>query len=71
MVGRLDDHPDAHGLQHVLDRVGDLSGQTLLDPSKPGDMRTSNQVATLAEAKAEFEVSWKQWKAWVGMEERA
>ena len=31
MVGRLDDHPDALGLQHVLDRVGDLSGQTLLD----------------------------------------
>ena len=31
MVGRLDDHPDALGLQHMLDRVGDLSGQTLLD----------------------------------------
>ena len=31
MVGRLDDHPDALGLQHVLDRVGNLSGQTLLD----------------------------------------
>ena len=32
-------------------------------------MRTSNQVATLDEAKAEFEASWKQWKAWAGMEE--
>src|SRR3954452_1202823 len=29
-------------------------------PSKPGSMRISNQVATLDEAKAEFEVSWKQ-----------
>ena len=32
-------------------------------PSKPGTMRTSNQVATLEAAKAEFEASWKQWKA--------
>src|SRR4051794_11822486 len=38
-------------------------------PSKPGSMRISNQVATLDEAKAEFEASWKQWKAWAGMEE--
>jgi len=28
-------------------------------------------VATLDEAKAEFEASWKQWKAWAGMEEIA
>ena len=28
-------------------------------PSKPGDMRTSNQVATLERAKVEFEASWK------------
>jgi hypothetical protein len=32
-------------------------------PSKPGEMRTSNQVATMDEAKAEFEASWKRWKA--------
>ena len=38
-------------------------------PSKPGSMRTSNQVATLDEAKAEFEASWKQWKAWAELEE--
>ena len=31
-------------------------------------MRISNQVATLDEAKAEFEASWKQWKAWAGLE---
>jgi len=30
-------------------------------------MRTSNQVATLEIAKAEFEASWKQWKAWAGI----
>jgi hypothetical protein len=38
-------------------------------PSKPGEMRTSNHVATLDEAKAEFEASWKQWKAWAEVEE--
>ena len=38
-------------------------------PSKPGEMRTSNQVATLDEAKTEFEASWKQWKAWAKLEE--
>jgi hypothetical protein len=38
-------------------------------PSKPGSMRISNQVATLEIAKAEFEASWKQWKAWAGVEE--
>jgi len=26
-------------------------------------------VATLEAAKAEFEASWKQWKAWAKMEE--
>jgi hypothetical protein len=26
-------------------------------------------VATLDEAKAEFEASWKQWKVWAGLEE--
>jgi hypothetical protein len=41
----------------------------LYAPSKPGSMRTSNQVVTLDEAKAEFEASWKQWKACAGMEE--
>ena len=38
-------------------------------PSKPGSTRISNQVATLEEAEAEFEASWKLWKAWAGMEE--
>jgi hypothetical protein len=38
-------------------------------PSQLGEMRTSNHVATLDEAKAEFEATWKQWKAWAGMEE--
>jgi hypothetical protein len=37
-------------------------------PSKPGEMRTSNHVATLDAAKAEFEASWKLWKAWAGLE---
>src|SRR6476659_883428 len=31
MVGRLDYHANALRLQHVFDRVGDLSGHTLLD----------------------------------------
>ena len=38
-------------------------------PSKPGEMRISNQVVTLEIAKDEFEASWKQWKAWAGLEE--
>jgi hypothetical protein len=42
---------------------------SLLCTSKPGEMRISNQVATLDEAKAEFEASWKQWKAWAKLEE--
>lgn len=33
------------------------------------NLRTDNRVATLEAAKAEFEASWKQWKAWAGMEE--
>ena len=32
-------------------------------------LRSSNQVATLEVAKAEFEASWKQWKAWAKLEE--
>ena len=31
-------------------------------------MRISNQVATLDVAKLAFEASWKQWKAWAGLE---
>ena len=27
------------------------------------------RMATLDQAKAEFEASWKQWKAWAGMKE--
>ena len=38
-------------------------------PSKPPGLRTDNRAATLDEAKAEFEASWKQWKAWAGLEE--
>ena len=40
-------------------------------PSKPENLRTDNRVATLEAAKAEFEASWKQWKAWAKMEEAA
>jgi hypothetical protein len=32
-------------------------------------LRASNQVAVLEIAKAEFETSWKQWKAWAGLKE--
>src|SRR3977135_510708 len=33
-------------------------------PSRPENLRIANQVATLEAAKAEFEASWKRWKAW-------
>ena len=32
-------------------------------------LRALNRVATPEIAKIEFEASWKQWKAWAGMEE--
>jgi hypothetical protein len=32
-------------------------------------LRTANLAPTLEGAKAEFEASWKQWKAWAGLEE--
>lgn len=37
-------------------------------PSKPGTLRADSRAATLDEVKAEFEASWKQWKAWAGLE---
>ena len=43
------------------------SGRCTLPASQEPAHR--NRVATLDEAKAEFEASWKQWKAWAGMEE--
>ena len=38
-------------------------------PNKPQGLRTDNRAASLEAAKTEFEASWKQWKAWAGMEE--
>ena len=38
-------------------------------PSKAEGLRTDNRVATLEAAKAEFEESWDEWKAWAKMEE--
>ena len=36
---------------------------------KPPGLRTDSRAATLDQAKAEFQASWKQWKAWAGVEE--
>jgi hypothetical protein len=33
-------------------------------PSKPREMRTSNQVATLGRGQSGIRSDWKQWKAW-------
>jgi hypothetical protein len=41
----------------------------LYAPSKPGTLRKDSRAATLAQAKGEFEASWKQWKASAAMEE--
>ena len=38
-------------------------------PTKSPALRTDNRAATLDQAKIEFEASWKQWKAWAGLEE--
>ena len=37
-------------------------------PKSPG-LRTDSRAPTLDQAKIEFEASWKQWKAWAGVEE--
>jgi len=34
-----------------------------------GPMTRSNRVPTLEEAKAQFQKSWEQWKAWANLEE--
>jgi hypothetical protein len=38
-------------------------------PTKPPGLCTDSRAATLDQAKAEFDASWKQWKAWAGFEE--
>ena len=38
-------------------------------PSKPEHLRADNRVATLEAAKAQFQKSWDEWKAWAKMEE--
>ena len=35
-----------------------------------GPMTRSGRVATLEEAKAQFQKSWDEWKAWANLEER-
>ena len=40
-------------------------------PSKQESLRTDNRVATLEAAKAEFEVSWRQWLGWAKLGEVA
>ena len=35
-----------------------------------GPMTRSDRVATLEEAKAQFQKSWDAWKAWAKLEER-
>ena len=35
-----------------------------------GPMTRSDRVATLEEAKAQFQKSWDEWKAWANLEER-
>jgi hypothetical protein len=38
-------------------------------PSKPESLRTDSRVATLDEAKAQFQKSWDAWKAWAKLSE--
>ena len=39
-------------------------------PAHNGPMTRSDRVATLEEAKAQFQKSWDEWKAWANLEER-
>ena len=70
------DRPEPHGLASVptsrkimtrRQRAAVKRGAEA--PSGPERLRISNQVATLEMAKAEFEATWKQWKAWAKLEE--
>jgi hypothetical protein len=54
----------------VAPRISAGSGRCM-PLSRPETLRSSNQVATLETAKAEFEAGWKQWKTWAKMEEVA
>ena len=47
------------------------SGQfaLVLVDDRQGPMTRSNRVATLEEAKAQFQKSWDAWKAWANLEE--
>jgi hypothetical protein len=57
---------------HIRDPNRPRRSALVLGAARPGGretLRSSNHAATLEIAKAEFEASWKQWKAWAGMEE--
>jgi hypothetical protein len=41
----------------------------LTDSVENGPMTRSDRVATLEEAKAQFQKSWNAWKAWAKLEE--
>src|ERR1700716_2301887 len=57
--------PAKSTIHAVLDRHGLVKrGGGPRHRSKPENLRTDNRVATLEEAKAQFQKCWDAWKAW-------
>ena len=70
------DRPGPHRLQREWDvgqiyqtRGGPDHLRWFWSPTVNGPMTRAAHVATLEEAKAQFEKSWDEWKAWAKLEE--
>ena len=55
---------------HLQTRGGPDSLRWFWSMNANGPMTRSDRVATLEEAKAQFQKSWDEWKAWANLEER-
>jgi hypothetical protein len=67
------DSPGRHRLQRSVDigRIYQTRGgpELVLVQTINGPMTRSDRVATLEEAKAQFQMSWDEWKTWANLEE--
>ena len=54
---------------HLSDARGSRQSALVLVTTVNGPMTCSDRVATLEEAKAQFQKSWDAWKAWAKLEE--
>ena len=54
---------------HLRDPRGHRQLRWFWSMTVNGPMTRSDRVATLEEAKAQFQKSWDEWKAWLGLNE--